>query len=113
MMWERPFWEGVWPSLDPWDSVRFRTATTHWKYRAHGELFFFLIKEEEQVVASNEVLPDPFVSGHLKDPLVGLASALGSLENPHQGWHLVSQFVVASPLSSHWLAALLARRFCK
>ena len=29
-MWERPFWEGVWPCLDPWDSVRLRKASTHW-----------------------------------------------------------------------------------
>ena len=64
-MWERQFWEGVWPYLDPWDSVRLRTASTHWnvpgKYGPHGELFFFLIKKE-QVVASSEVLPNPCVS---------------------------------------------------
>ena len=23
-------WEGVWLDLDPWDSVRLRTASTHW-----------------------------------------------------------------------------------
>ena len=42
-----PFWEGVWPCLGPWDSVRLRTASTHWnvprKYGPHGELFFFLL----------------------------------------------------------------------
>ena len=38
------FWEGVWPCLDPWDSVRLRTASTCWnvpgKHGPHGELFF-------------------------------------------------------------------------
>ena len=33
---------------------------------------------------------------HLKDPLAALAKALECSENPHEGWHLVSQFVVAS-----------------
>ena len=48
-----------------------------------------------------------------KTPLAALAKALQRLENPHQGWHLVSQLVVASPLSSQWAAASMARRFCK
>ena len=64
-MWERPFGDGVWPYLDPWDSVCLRTASAHWnvpgKYGPRGELFFFLI-QKEPVVASNEVLPNPFVS---------------------------------------------------
>ena len=57
----RPFWDFVWPCMDTWDSVRLRTASTHWNvpgYGPHGELFFFLIKKE-LVVASNEVLPNP------------------------------------------------------
>ena len=29
-MWDKPLWEGVWPYLDPWDTVRLRTASTHW-----------------------------------------------------------------------------------
>ena len=33
---------------------------------------------------------------HLMDPLAALAKALGCLENPYYGWHLVSQFVVAN-----------------
>ena len=40
-MWERLLWEGVWPYVDPWDSVRLRTASTQWnvprKYGPHGE----------------------------------------------------------------------------
>ena len=63
-MWERPFWEGVWPHLDPWDSVRLRTASTQWNVPGKGRTasFFFFIKKKEQVVASNEVLPTPFAS---------------------------------------------------
>ena len=66
--WERPFSEGVWPYLDPWGSVRLRTASTHrnfpGKFGPHSELIFFLIKKE-QVVASNELLPNPFVSAEM------------------------------------------------
>ena len=44
-MWKKPLWERVWPYLDPWDSVRLRTASTHWnvpkKYGPHGELSSF------------------------------------------------------------------------
>ena len=62
---EGPFWEGVWPCLDPWDSACLRTASTFWnvpgKYGPHGELFFFLIKKEP-VVASDDVSSNPFVS---------------------------------------------------
>ena len=40
--------------------MRLRTASMHWnvpgKYGPHGELFFFLIKKEQMVVASNEVV---------------------------------------------------------
>ena len=54
----RPVWEGVWLCLDPWDSVRLRTASTHWnvpgKNGPHGELFFFVVKKEP-VVASSDV----------------------------------------------------------
>ena len=61
----KPLWDKVWPHLDPWESVRLRTASTHWnvpgKYGPHGELFCFLI-QKEQVVAPNEVLPNPRAS---------------------------------------------------
>ena len=64
-LWSTPLWEKVWPYVDLWDSVRLRTASTHWnvprKYGPHSELFFFLMKKE-QVVASNEVLPNTCVS---------------------------------------------------
>ena len=48
-LWEKPILEGVWPYLDPMDSVCSRTASMEWnvlgKYGPHGELFFFLISE--------------------------------------------------------------------
>ena len=54
-MWKKPLWERVWLYLDPWDSVRLRTASTHWnvlgKYGPHGELFFFLLKKEPMVLS--------------------------------------------------------------
>ena len=60
-LWSTPLWEKVWPYLDPWDSVPLRTACTHWnvprQYKPHGEPFLFLI-QKEQVVASNDVLPN-------------------------------------------------------
>ena len=54
-MWDKLLWESVWPYLDPWDSVRLRTASTHWnvpkKYGPHGELFLFLLKKEPMVLS--------------------------------------------------------------
>ena len=39
-VWEGPCWEGVWPSLDPWDVVGLRTTASVWKvpgkYGPHG-----------------------------------------------------------------------------
>ena len=44
-LWRKPIWEGVWPHVDRWDSVRLRTVSMHrnvpGKYEPHGELFFF------------------------------------------------------------------------
>ena len=54
-LWEKPIWEGVWPYLDPMDSVCLRTASMEWnvsgKYGPHGELFFFLIQKEPAIVS--------------------------------------------------------------
>ena len=54
-MWNMPLLESVWPYLDPWDSVRLRTASTRWnapgKYGPHGELFFFLLKKQPTVIS--------------------------------------------------------------
>ena len=50
VLWEKPIWEGVWPYLDPWDSVCLRTASMEWdvpgKYGPHGELFFVPASDE-------------------------------------------------------------------
>ena len=56
-------WEKFGPFRDPWDSVRLRTAVEH------GELFFFLVMKKP-VVASNEMLPDPFVSAETRHSLI-------------------------------------------
>ena len=49
------FVEKCLPYLDPCDGVRLRTASTHWnvpgKYGPHGELFFFLLKQEPTVIS--------------------------------------------------------------
>ena len=54
-MWNKPLWESVWACLDPWDSVRLRTASTRWnvprKQGPHGELFFFLLKKEPTAIS--------------------------------------------------------------
>ena len=72
---DKPLWERVWLYLDPWDSVRLRTASTHWnvpkKYGPHGELFFFLLKKEP-VVLSELVEFWPSISSEtVKYPEVG------------------------------------------
>ena len=50
-VWDKPLWESVWPHLDPWDSVRLRTGSTHWnvpkKYGPNGKLFSVLFKKSQ------------------------------------------------------------------
>ena len=62
---KKSYWEGVWPSLHPWDVAELRTTVSAWnvpgKYGPHGELFFFLVKKEP-VVASDDEASNPFVS---------------------------------------------------
>ena len=57
-LWEKPMWEGVWPCLDPMDSVCLRTASMAWnvpgKYGPHGDLFFFLIRNEPASTPGSE-----------------------------------------------------------
>ena len=105
-MWKRPVWEGVWPCLDPWDSVRLRTTSTHWnvpgKYGPHGEPCFFLIKKE-QVVASDEVLPNPFVSAETVKAcaLVGLHLLAAEGEGGSSGGQ-------ACPVGPEWISSCSA-----
>ena len=59
-------WQSVWLYLDPWDSVRLLTVSTHWnvpkKYGPHGELFFFLLLKKEPMVLSELVEFGPCIS---------------------------------------------------
>ena len=65
-----------WPYSDLWDSVRLRTASTHWnvpgKHGPTASSFFFI--RNEKVVASNEVLTNPCVSAETRKAcaLIGL-----------------------------------------
>ena len=71
-LWEKPIWEGVWPYLDPWDSVCLRTASVEWnvpgKYGPHGELFLFLIQKEPATVPGSETF-SPFLSADISTPV--------------------------------------------
>ena len=62
-------WEGVWPYLDPMDSVCLRTASVEWnvpgKYGPHGELFFFLIEKEPATVPGSETF-SPFFNADIR-----------------------------------------------
>ena len=70
-LWEKPIWEGVWPNLDPLDSVCLRTASVEWnvpgKYGPHGELFFFLIKKEPATMPGSETF-SPFFNADIRTP---------------------------------------------
>ena len=80
-LWEKPIWEGVWPHLDPMDSVCWRTASVEWnvcgKYGPHGQLFFFLIQKELATVPNSETF-SPFVN---PDPSSPPSSLLMSSRN--------------------------------
>ena len=56
-LWSKPLWRKVRPFLDAWDSVRLRTASTHWnvpgKYGPHGELFFFFLIQKKLAMVPN------------------------------------------------------------
>ena len=57
-------WEGVWPHLDPMDSVCLRIASMEWnvlgKYGPHGELFFFLTRKEPATEQVGETFSTSF-----------------------------------------------------
>ena len=50
---------------------------------------------------------------HLTDPVAALAKALECLEKPYKGWHLVSQFVVASLCRRSGFQSRWRKDFCK
>ena len=70
-LWEEPIWEGVWPYLDPMDSVFLRTASTEWKVSGkcgpHVEHFFFLIPKEPATVPVGETF-SPFFNADIRTP---------------------------------------------
>ena len=72
-LWEKPIWKGVWPDLDPMDSVCLRTASVEWnvpgKYGPHGELFFFLVQKEPATMPGDETL-GPFLAADIRTPLL-------------------------------------------
>ena len=70
-LWEKPIWEGVWPNLDPLDSVCSRTgdhgvecAREVWP--ASRALFFSLIQKEPATVPGCET---PFVNADIRTTL--------------------------------------------
>ena len=71
-LWEEPIWEGVWPYLDPMDSVCLRTASMEWnvprKDGPHGELFFFLIQKEPATLPGSETF-SPCFNADIRNPL--------------------------------------------
>ena len=71
-LWNKPIWEGVWPYLDPMDSVCLRTASVEWnapgKSEPHGELFFMLFQKEPAMVAGGETF-SPFFNDDIRTPL--------------------------------------------
>ena len=72
---KKPIWEGVWSYLDPWDSVRLRTASMVWiwpgKYGPHGELLFFLIQQEPRLRPVDETFSSFFNAGICAPSLFG------------------------------------------
>ena len=54
----QPIWKGIWPYVDPMESVCLRTASVEWnvpgKYGPHGELFFFLSQKEPESMPDSE-----------------------------------------------------------
>ena len=72
-VWEKPIWEGVWPCLDPMDSVCLRTASMEWnvpgKYGPHGELFAFLIQKGAATVLGSETFR-PFINVAIRTPFL-------------------------------------------
>ena len=73
-LWDKPIWEGVWPNLDPMDSVCSRTASMVWnvpgKYGPHGELFSFLIQKEPATVPVGKTFSPFFKADIRTSPLL-------------------------------------------
>ena len=60
-LWEKPIWEGVWPYLDPMDSVCVY-AQRSWSGKCLESTgltasSFFLIQKEQAIAPNNEIQP--------------------------------------------------------
>ena len=97
-MWERTLWEGVWPCLHPWDGVRLRTGMLQ---RSMGRMASSFFIKKEQVVASNVMLPNPFVSaGTLKAcALIGLHLLAAGVVVSLQNWETCGDTVALKALT--------------
>ena len=97
-VWQRSFWKGVWSCMDACDCVRLRTAPSHWnvpqQYGPHGELFFFLLKENPMVV--NDMVYGPMIGLHIMTEEV--AMRLDSDSSPYLG----DQWRYGCPRSPVW-----------
>ena len=84
-LWKEPIWEGVWPYVDPMDSVCFRTASMEWnvpvKYGPHGELFFFLIQKEPALAPVDETF-SPLFKTDIRTSLSLLKSSRSARSSP-------------------------------
>ena len=84
-VWEKPIWEGVWPYLDPMDTVCLRTASMEWnvpgKCGPHGELFFFLIQKEPATVLVCETV-SPFFKPDIRTSSSLLVSSRSVRSSP-------------------------------
>ena len=64
-LWEKPIREGVWPRLDPMESVCLRTSSMELKYGPHGEFFFFQIHKEPAFSPVDETF-SPFINAGIR-----------------------------------------------
>ena len=71
-LWEKLMCQGIWPHLDPIDSVCLRTASMEWnvpgKSEPHGELFFFLFEKEPALPPVGETF-SPFFKVDIRTSL--------------------------------------------
>ena len=70
-LWGKQILKGIWPYLDPMDSVCSRTASVEWnvpgKYGPYGELLFLLIQKEPASMPGTETF-SPFLNADIRTP---------------------------------------------
>ena len=107
-MWTGPFWEGVWPCLDPWDSVRLRTASTFWNALAKSSSS--LIRRSQWWFGAT---CQPFVSAEtqMACALIGLqlfAAEGGAASSGGQSPELGNMWRQGRPKSPEWVGSCSA-----